>query len=441
VPFTWKYEEKQVPTDVAHISEPRFRAHNAKIGLNENGLMLFAGAIVLLAAVLASSSSLFREGTGFAITYVGASILHHHDGAKLYDLKHQAAVRDPLFRHPKSLIFEHPPFEAFLLEPLAALSYKTAYLVWGIFNVLLWLALPWVLRPYAPAPREPLGYLALWLLFPPLWIALLQGQPSILLLLLYAITYIALKRGHDLPAGIYLGFGLFKFPVVLPFALVFLFRRKWKFLTGFLCTASLLGILSLIAVGWRGILSYIHLLVQIAGHPNNLPLGKATGMATLNGFVQLLLGHMLSPTAVDVIVGALSLFLIAGIGWRWRQVDQLDGTKAKNTSDLMFAAALVVSLVTGFHVFSHDLSPLMLALLLVLAHFPPREKPILRVALVIALVLLWMPPVYLWLISKYLLCLLFPILAVVGLAAFLGAAQASDAAPKQHRLREAVQHD
>ena len=34
-------------------------------------------------------------------------------------------------------------------------------------------------------------------------------------------------------------------------------------------------------------------------------------------------------------------------------------------STSMFAAALVVSLVTGFHMFTHDLSPLLLAMLLV----------------------------------------------------------------------------
>ena len=46
------------------------------------------------------------------------------------------------------LIYEHPPFEALLMAPLGALPYKTAYLIWGLVNVVIWLTLPWLLpRP------------------------------------------------------------------------------------------------------------------------------------------------------------------------------------------------------------------------------------------------------------------------------------------------------
>lgn len=107
----------------------------------------------------------------------------------------------------------------------------------------------------------------------------------------------------------------------------------------------------------------------------------------------------------------------------------------------MFAAALVVALVTGFHMFSHDMSPLMIALLLLLAHFPGRDRPILRLGVATTLVLLWLPPLYLWLMSKYLTCLIFPILAFVGLVVFHLAGRANGAAPNPYRLTEAVQHD
>lgn len=427
-----------MPTEVAMIPEQRVQAGKPNLGFNENGLILVAAAFVLLTVVYRASSSLFRERTGFSITYVGLSILHQNAPAKLYDLKRQAAVRDSLFTYHKSLIFEHPPFEAFLLEPLAALPYKQAYLVWGVLSVLLWLAVPLILRPYASAPREPLGYFALWFLFPPLWIALLQGQPSILLLFIYSITFIALKRGQDSRAGVYLGLGLFKFQFVLPFVLIFLVRRKWRFLAGFFATASMLGILSLIAVGGEGVLSYIRLLFEIASHPNNLPLGKATGMATLKGFVQLILGHTGSPMLVDIVVAAVSMFLIVYTGEYWRQLDR---SNPAGGSDLMFAAALVVALVTGFHMFSHDMSPLMIALLLLLAHFPGRDRPVLRLGLATMLVLLWLPPLYLWLISRYLMCLIFPILALVGLTVLHLAGRASEAAPNSYQLTEAVQHD
>jgi hypothetical protein len=422
-----------MPTNVALISESGAQRASGIIGVDENRLILLAGAVILFGAVVWSSSTPLREKTDFTITYVGLTILHQHDPAKLYDLNHQAAVRDSLFKNPNPLMFQHPPFEALILEPLAALPYKTAYLVWGLLNALLWLALPWIFRPYAPAPAEPLGYYALWFLFPPLGIALFMGQPSLLLLFLYTLTFIALKRGLDWRAGIYLGFGLFKFQFVLPFALILLVRRKWRFLSGFVCTATVLGILSLVAIGWKGIIAYVRFLFSIAAHPNNLSYGEVTAMGTLKGFVQLVLGHTLSPASLNIAVAALSLFLIALTGWYWLQLDRRNATES---SDLMFAAALAVSLVTGFHMFSHDMSPLILGLFLVLAHLPGRDKPALRFVAAITLVLLWMPLLYFWLISSYLTCLMFPILALFGAVAFYLAVQFGKAAPN-NQLAEA----
>lgn len=41
-----------------------------------------------------------------------------------------------------------------------AIGRGSAYLVWPLVNAAIWLALPYVLRPYLPSPREPLSYLA-----------------------------------------------------------------------------------------------------------------------------------------------------------------------------------------------------------------------------------------------------------------------------------------
>ena len=166
------------------------------------------------------------EKTDFSVTYIGSRMVYLGQGSRLYDLAEQRKLKQSLLKDAEPLIYEHPPFEALLLAPLGALPYKTAYLLWGLINVAVWLSLARVLRPYAPAPRDELAYLALWLLFAPLGVALFQGQSSIFLLLVYALTFIALKRGDDLRAGAILGLGLFKFQFILPFALIFLLRRQ-----------------------------------------------------------------------------------------------------------------------------------------------------------------------------------------------------------------------
>jgi hypothetical protein len=78
----------------------------------------------------------------------------------------------------------------------------------------------------------------------------------------------------------------------------------------------------------------------------------------------------------------------------------------------MFAASIAGSLVMGFHMFTHDLSPLLLAMLLVMAQIP-RDRPLaLRVALWATLILLWTPPIYIALVASHRMFLLFPVLIV-----------------------------
>jgi len=395
-----------------------------KLDIGLEGIAVFFGAaVIVLAAVLWSARGPSTEKTDFSVTYVGAWMVHEGQGPMLYDLGEQQRVRDSLFAHPNPLIYEHPPFEALLLSPLAGLPYRTAYLLWGLLNALVWLVLPYVVRPYAPVPRDALGYFALWFLFAPLGVALYQGQPSLLLLLLYAITFVSLKRGSDVTAGLCLGLGLFKFQFVLPFVLIFLFRRKWRFLTGFLITAVVLAVLSLLAVGWQGVLSYVRLLLKVGSETGNVSYGSATDMGTLQGLVYAILGHRVSHWLVSFIVAAISVSLVLFTAWRWRQEDRQG---PDDSFDLMFSGALAVSLVTGLHMFTHDFSPLMLALLLVVAHFPGRDHPALRLALGTTLLLFWTPPLYFALVAWHSLYLMSPVLIVFALSALKLAQSATE---------------
>jgi len=384
-----------------------------EIGFNENGALFLSVAVLLLGAVLWAATGPLTEKTDFVLTYLGAYMVHQGEGPKLYDVREQERVRNSLFKHPNPLIYEHPPFEALLFAPLAGLPFRWAYLIWGIVNAVIWLVLPYVLRPHAPVPKDVFGYFALWLLFAPLGVALFQGQTSLVLLLVYTATFLSLKRGHDLKAGWWLGFGLLKFQFVLPFALIFLFRRKWKFLAGFLLSATLLGVLSLIAVGWQGVLGYVDLILNISRKPANVSYGSAVDMPTLHGFVYAILGNTMSLGALTLVVAVISVFMILLTAWSWVRADRRNPARA---FDLMFSAVLTVSLMTGLHMFTHDFSPLMLAMLLAAKHFPGQGRPALRLVLATALVLLWIPPVYFALVAWHGLYLMFPILLVFGVS-------------------------
>src|SRR2546430_2956265 len=405
-------ETVESPRAVSRVTERG--ARKVEFGLNETTLVFLAAAVLVFSSVLWTANGRNLEKIDFSVTYLGARMVHQGQGAKLYDLTEQVKLRSALYQHPNPLIYEHPPFEALLLSPLAALSYRSAYLIWSSINAMLWLVLPYVFRRYAAVPGDELAYLALWFIFAPLGVALYQGQSSIVLLLVYFLTFISLKGSRDLLAGVFLGLGLFKFQFVVPFALIFLLRKKWRFMAGFALSVTVLGALSLVAVGWQGMTSYVHLLLSIGSNPGNVSYGSAVDMPTVHGFVYALLSRIVSVRAISIVVAAISVLLNVFTAARWTQAER---TATDNSFDLVFAAAIAMSLMTGLHMFTHDFSPLMLALLLVAAHFPSHAHPGLRWLLGITMALFWIPPIYFILVARHGLYLMFPLLAVLWFVA------------------------
>jgi hypothetical protein len=410
------------------FSEGQPRSSAMNIGFNDSTLGLLGSTILLIGAVLWCARGPGVEKTDFSLTYVGAQIVHQGLGSRLYDLDLQKQVRDSLFQHPNPLFFEHPPFEALLFSPLAALPFRTVYMLWGLLNATIWLLLIFFMRSYFPAPREDLGYITLWLLFAPLGVALFQGQSSLLLLALYAAAFILLRQNNELAAGAAMGLGLFKFQFVLPFVLIFLFRKQWRFLGGFCITGFVLGILSLLTTGWHGIVTYVRFLLAIGTTPQNLSYGSAVDMPTIHGFVYAMLGGQLSHGGLSISVLALSvgtLFFIAG---NWKA---LRGSSGDN---LMFAAAVAGALLSGSHMFTHDFSPLLLAMFIALASLPSRSEHGLRAAMIFTLVVLWLPPVYFALVAVHGMYLMCPVLFLFAVSAVLSRKYVSkDLSRESHR--------
>src|SRR5258708_22904529 len=145
------------------------------------------------------------------------------------------------------------------------------------------------------------------------------------------------------------------------------------FMQCFVALAGGLCVLSVVAVGSPGIWSYIHLLASVATHPDNMAYGSAIDMSTVQGFVHAVLGKILGRSAISLLVAVISIALIGWSAWRWREA-----AERGRSFDLMLAASVGVALVTGFHMVTHDLSPVLLSMFLVAARFPRRDLPVLR---------------------------------------------------------------
>lgn len=293
----------------------------------------------------------------FAEFYTAGMMVRQGNGARLYDLEEQARVEASLLNRKDLLPFLHPPFEVLLYIPLTLLPYSWAYLLWGVMNIVVWMAVAYLVRPYAPVPSESLQYLILCFAFFPAWIALLLGQTAILLLLIFTLVFIRLDRKEDFKAGILLGLGLMSFQIVLPFALVPLLRRQWRVIAGFSLTGAALAIVSALIVGIEGIRSYIHVLLFLINHPTSWLLAGIgpRNFPSVRGFFGTVLGGSLPPLWSNVIIGALSLSFL------WLAYRSWEGRGMLRHG---FSCALVAAVLASFHVLDYDLILLLLPILL-----------------------------------------------------------------------------
>lgn len=373
-------------------------------------------APLLLGAVLimARRSDLARYD--FISIYTPALLMREGQVKVIYDPQVQARVQESIRQQPGVLLGIHPPFEIALFAPITKLSYSNAYAVWGVINAALWMLFGWLIRPYAPTGKDQQRYLLLCFMFFPAWVALLQGQTSLLLLVLWALTFVFVKRRKDFWAGVFLGFCLLKFPMVLPFALICLLRGKVKLLGGFLSAASLMGMLSIAVVGASGVRTYVDLLLNITQNPINPPFWSISpaNMPTLRGFLSALLDGNATSRSIQDAAALISILLIGFVAWRWRRDDSAGG----GSSDVMFAASLVVSEVAAPYLYTHDMTPTLLAVLLVIGSSAWSRRGVCRLIVTASVVILYIP-VYPFLVPRGALFLLAPVLVAFALATSL----------------------
>jgi hypothetical protein len=356
-------------------------------------LITFLAAMIVLHAWMFFS---FRKeiATGypdFTIFYTAGKCIVQGRGRQLYDLETQFAIQREFASEVKHrenpLPFNHPPFQALLFAPLARLPYVAAYLVWAAFNMTLILGFCKLLRPWLPSllgflPALPL--LSMFAFFPVI-VALLQGQDSILLLFLYGLVFSALATGRGFVAGLCLGLALFKFQLVLPFVVVLLVRRQWRAIAGFVITSFVLLLVSAAVVGWKGVMAYPRFVLglsrsgaQAGIYPRDMPnlRGLVAGSLHLAGL----------PATLLIVALSIALLALAAYWWRGQPEHQFV---------LGLSLCLTVAIIISYHLLVHDLSLLILPILL-LAELLFAGEIVVRARriLLASLVILFLTPVY-----------------------------------------------
>jgi len=297
---------------------------------------LFAGLSVLAGCVFVPQA--LTGNADFRQLYGGAYMVRTGLQHQLYDLELQQEIESRVISpSPQALPANHPAYEYALLAPLTVVSYKPAYWIWLLINITVAIVcakkLARVLDPWLAA--------CLTAGFVPVACALLQGQDTIWMLLIFLLAWSA---ASDLKTGAFLGLGAFRFHVLIPVLLVYLLWKKWEVVKGILLTAVPAAVASVALVGVNGTLKYVK-EASSSTEVRNGPLANAYGLC------QALLGHTWLALVVAFLVAILALWC---------------ASRRKMPS--VATAALVVPLATS-HLQPHDLVVLLIPIAASIANY------------------------------------------------------------------------
>jgi hypothetical protein len=180
------------------------------------------------------------HNSDFTQFYCAAQMVRRGLGSSLYNLRTQLEFQSRVV--PVQVFYNHPPFEALLFVPFTYVPYRAAYMLWTITSLGLLIIAVLLIQARTGLTSSILRFTkvradvglvtAVFLTFAPATTCLLLGQDSMLMLVIYSLAFVLLKRGSDFLAGCVLACGLFKFQLILPFALILLLRHKWSALRG-----------------------------------------------------------------------------------------------------------------------------------------------------------------------------------------------------------------
>jgi hypothetical protein len=202
----------------------------------------------------------------------------------------------------------------------------------------------------------------LFLSFLPAAIALIMGQLSFVLLLVFCACFVLLRRQQDLLAGLILSLALMKFQVALPVALLFLVWRQWRFIAGLLTGSALLIALSIRITGLAPFLAYLHSLLFM------------TTSVTADRVIQL--QYAVLPEQMPNLYG-LGFTLTRGAAWSHILILTLSAglflwTALQRPS---LPLALLTAMLLSYHLFFYDLTLLLLPLPLLTDHLLATPQP------------------------------------------------------------------
>lgn len=326
--------------------------------MNRVNIAAFVLLAVLLALVWLTRENVLTGRNDFVQLYAGGSL------AGTGNLYSPEASRQTILSALGVTIqgvpwFSRLPFYAVLLHPLSRLPYLAAYAVFTALNLCAMFAFLALFRKSLPN----LAVLAAMTL--PVYISVLLGQDTLLLLALAAGSFVLIRAGREFTGGMLMALCAIKFHVFLvPWLVTAWFRRRagWGILAG----GIVLVVLSFMAGGPSWPRDYAARSASAELHPAGSLMPTFRALAAALGT---------SDAWTTATGSAVTLFVVALIVRRTRSFE------------ISFAMSLVAGILLAWHAYMQDAVILLLSAAIILTC--PADK-LLRTALL----LLLMPPLW-----------------------------------------------
>ena len=305
----------------------------------------------------------YLYGVDFRSFYAAGRILLDGESARLYDVSTQYAWQSRLVEMDdlsQVLVFFNPPFVALPFALIALCPFPLAYLVWAVIDALLlgvigYLALE--LLEDAPCWASYLAVVAT-VFFLPAIVTLLQGQLSFLLVLGVLLSMRAIRAGADFEGGLWLALLLIKPQLAVIPLLALVWQRRWRAVSGMAVAGAGCALLSAIAVGWNGLSGWFDLMLRAVGWGDQFGIHPER-MYTWRGVLYRILGGEQAGAITGGWLAGAGLVLLLLL-WVWRRRASGDSV----AFDVQWALLVFVMLFASPHAYLHDLSLLLIPLVL-----------------------------------------------------------------------------
>jgi len=295
------------------------------------------------------------KGADFLHFYISASLLRAGRALDLYAPSAHASLQKVLLPESVGTYFVpmYGPQFYLLFEPVAALSYSWAALIWALLNTALYFACCYALLRKCAQLRSEWRLITLLAVAYPAFFSLIAfGQSSAPALALFVLAFLSLQNRRTFVAGLAIGSLVYKPQLALSAVLILLGAGEWKVISGAITAAAAQLGFAWVYFGAKVMRRYLGSFAQLrSAEPFLEP--KLYQMHSLRSFWTLLL-PLRSAALAAYIISSFALVALGVMFWK----------RGKDLR-LRYAALLLGTVLIAPHLWIYDLVILVPAFLLV----------------------------------------------------------------------------